>query len=475
MKRTFSRIFLPAAAILLAALLVVGISFQLLARSYMKRWAMDNLENEAKALSALSAAYYAEGTLTNQGFYMNIAVCNQVSGADAVICNLRGELVLCSDSPLGCEHTALSVDSEYLRKVLENGYHETTGRIQGLYDEERYVVAMPIRDSMGFDMGIVMVSIPTTRTQEMLGKMTEMYLGVTVLVVLMAVIAAAVTARKISRPLRNMAMVASAFGHGEMDARVSVEEGSPEEVRELALAFNNMAVSLQKSDQQRREFVSNVSHELKTPMTTIGGYVDGMLDGTIPREQHPKYMQLVSDETKRLSRLVRNMLDVSRLQAKGGIREEEKRRFDACECVGRTLLSFEGKITEKNLDVQVNMPEYPVYTYAVEDAITQVMYNLLDNAVKFCPPEGVLAVELRQDDAKIYISVENDGPTMPSEELPMLFERFHKTDKSRSLDREGWGLGLAIVKTIVCGHGEDISVTSREGKTRFTFTLTQAN
>ena len=475
MKRTFSRIFFPAAAILLLALLVVGISFQWMARSYMNRWAMDNLKNEAQALSTLSAAYYADGTLTNQGFYMNLAVCNQVSGADAVICNLRGELVLCSDSPLGCEHTALKVDGSYLNRVLESRYLETTGLVHGLYEEARYVVAMPIQDSRGFDMGIVMVSIPTTRTQEMLGKMTEMYLGVTVLVVLMAVIAAAVTARKISKPLRDMANAASAFGHGQMDARVAVEEGSPEEVRELALAFNNMAVSLQKSEQQRREFVSNVSHELKTPMTTIGGYVDGMLDGTIPEAQHPKYMQLVSDETKRLSRLVRNMLDVSRLQAKGGIREEEKRRFDACECVGRTLLSFEKKITEKNIGVQVNMPDYPVYTFAVEDAITQVAYNLMDNGVKFCPEGGVLTVDFRLDDQKIYISVENDGPTIPAEELPLLFERFHKTDKSRSLDREGWGLGLSIVKTIVCGHGEDISVTSREGKTRFTFTLPQVN
>ncbi len=475
MKRTFSRIFLPAAAILLSAILLVGVSFQVMAKDYMKRWAMDNLENEAKALSTLSTAYYAEGTLSGQSFYMNLAVCNQVSGADAVICNLRGELVLCSDSPLGCEHTSLAVDQSYLNRVLESRYLESTGLVRGLYKESRYVVAMPIQDSRGKDMGIVMVSMPTTRTQEMLEKMTEMYLAVSVLVVLMAVIAAAVTARKISRPLRDMADAASAFGHGEMDARVSVEEGSPEEVRELALAFNNMAVSLQKSEQQRREFVSNVSHELKTPMTTIGGYVDGMLDGTIPEAQHPKYMQLVSDETKRLSRLVRNMLDVSRLQAKGGIREEEKRRFDACECVGRTLLSFEGKIMEKSLDVQVNLPDYPVYTFAVEDSITQVVYNLLDNAVKFCPQEGVLGIDFRLDDQKIYISVENDGPTIPPEELPMLFERFHKTDKSRSLDRDGWGLGLSIVKTIVCGHGEDISVTSREGKTRFTFTLPQVN
>jgi signal transduction histidine kinase len=253
-----------------------------------------------------------------------------------------------------------------------------------------------------------------------------------------------------------------------------VPDGSPEEIRELALAFNNMAHSLEKSEYQSKEFVANVSHELKTPMTTISGYVDGILDGTIPREQQDHYLRIVSQETKRLSRLVRSMLDISQLQEQG-IPEEKKTRFDMCECAGQVLITLEQRITEKNLDVQVNFPEHPVITLGSQDAIVQVVYNLLDNGVKFCPEGGVLGLQIREGGSKAYITVSNTGPTIPPEELPLLFDRFHKLDKSRRENRDGWGLGLYIVKTIVCSHGEDISVSSANGVTEFTFTLPLAN
>ena len=236
-----------------------------------------------------------------------------------------------------------------------------------------------------------------------------------------------------------------------------------------------MASSLQKSEYQRQEFVANVSHELKTPMTTIGGYVDGILDGTIPPEKQEKYLQIVSDEVKRLSRLVRSMLDISRLQDQEGIPDEKKSRFDLKEVAGQVLITFEQKILSKNLNVEVEMPEHPVFTRASQDAVTQVIYNLIDNAVKFCPQGGLLELRIREGGNKAYISVANAGETIPPEELPLVFDRFHKLDKSRSQNRDGWGLGLYIVKTLVVSHGEDISVTSRDGKTEFTFTMPLVN
>ena len=182
-------------------------------------------------------------------------------------------------------------------------------------------------------------------------------------------------------------------------------------------------------------------------------------------------MQLVSGETKRLSRLVQSMLEVSRLQSQEGIPEERKCRFDVNECAGLVLITFEQKILAKKLNVQVNLPEHPVYTFACQDSITQVIYNLVDNAVKFCPQEGDLELSVRLGANKIFVSIANSGPTIPPEELPLLFDRFHKTDKSRGENREGWGLGLYIVKTLVCAHDENISVTSQNERTRFTFTL----
>jgi signal transduction histidine kinase len=210
-------------------------------------------------------------------------------------------------------------------------------------------------------------------------------------------------------------------------------------------------------------------------MTSIAGFVDGILDGTIPPEKQETYLQLVSDETKRLNRLVRSMLDISRLQELGGVPAEQKTRFDVSECAGQVLISFEQKITAKNLQVDVEMPEHPVYTLANQDYITQVIYNLVDNAVKFCPEEGILSLQICIGSNKAYVSIANTGSTIPAEELPLVFDRFHKIDKSRSLNRDSWGLGLHIVKTIVNAHGENISVTSRDGKTTFTFTLPLVN
>ena len=143
--------------------------------------------------------------------------------------------------------------------------------------------------------------------------------------------------------------------------------------------------------------------------------------------------------------------------------------------MGQVLITFEQKITAKKLEVQVEMPEHPVFTMANQDYITQVIYNLLDNAVKFCPEGGNLGILIREGAGKAYVSVSNDGRTIPPEELPLVFDRFHKLDKSRSENRDGWGLGLYIVKTIICAHGENVSVVSRDGRTEFTFTLPLVN
>ena len=169
------------------------------------------------------------------------------------------------------------------------------------------------------------------------------------------------------------------------------------------------------------------------------------------------------------------MLDISRLQDQGGIPEEQKLRFDLEETIGQALITYEQKILSKGVTVEVDMPDHPVFTLANPDYITQVIYNLLDNAVKFCPKDGTLGISIKEGNNKIYISVFNDGDTIPPEELPLVFDRFHKLDKSRSQNRDGWGLGLYIVKTIVCSHGENISVSSRNGRTEFTFTLPLVN
>ena len=476
MKTTFSRLLFTTLVLLLAALVLVGTSLRLLVNTYLTDTAVESLESDAQVISELASVYGSDGSLVNINFLLNLNVASQISDADAVICNARGSVVLCSDSPTGCSHQGMYVNQNYLNTVVANGGAVNTGIIENLYEETRYIVARPITDlNTGKNMGIVIVSSPTASTHQILTRISDIFFFVSLLVIVVAVVLMTVFARQLSRPLLDMAKAAYKFGHGDLTARVRTDGNITEEVEELALSFNNMASSLQKSEYQRQEFVANVSHELKTPMTTISGYVDGILDGTIPQDRQRHYLQLVSDETKRLSRLVRSMLDISRLQDQQGIPDEKKSQFDLEECAGQVLTTFEQKINAKNLNVQVDMPEHPVYTLANQDYITQVIYNLLDNAVKFSPMEGTLELTIREGGGKAYISVANQGETIPPEELPLVFDRFHKMDKSRSRNSDGWGLGLYIVKTIVCSHGEDISVTSRDGKTTFTFTMPLVN
>ena len=250
-----------------------------------------------------------------------------------------------------------------------------------------------------------------------------------------------------------------------------IQENVPyRELIPFAESIHSDRLLRENNEKMRQDFTANVSHELKTPMTTIAGYLDGILDGTIPPEKHRVYMELVSTEVRRLSRLVRNMLDVARLKDQG-IPPDKLTDFDICEEASQALLSFEQRINQKHLNVDIDMPEFGLTVHAFADAVSQVIYNLLDNAVKFIDDGGTLSIHARQQGGKAVVSIANTGPTIDPAELPLIFDRFHKTDKSRSTDRDGVGLGLYIVKTIVLAHGEDIYVTSRDGKTEFTFTM----
>ena len=231
-----------------------------------------------------------------------------------------------------------------------------------------------------------------------------------------------------------------------------------------------MADSLDKNEQMRASFIANVSHDLKTPMTTISGFVDGILDGTIPPELQPHYLQLVSDETRRLSRLVNTLLDLAKFESDEV--ELKMGPFDLCETVRQVLISFEKNIGDKGLSLDLSMGDETIMARGDADAIHRVVYNIVDNAVKFVPQGGELRIELDKKDRQAVCSICNSGEGVPAADLPHLFDRFYKTDKSRSLDRRGSGLGLYIAKTIIDRHGGSIKADSVPGEScTITFTL----
>ncbi len=471
MKTTFSRQFAMIAALLLACLLITGILFRFLMRSSVEDDKQETLMRDADAVADLAEAYDSVGDLRNNyDFHISLSLFTKVSNAEALLCDTDGVIRLCSCEDFSCDHIGRSVDPVLLAEIQKDGTHYEETSLSGIYDETRYLAGRMLTARSGEQIGYVLVSAPMTQTHDFLLHSSTLFFYVAIAVLLVSVAAASFLSRMQVRPLGQMADAARRFGRGELNVRVEESPKNTSEINDLARAFNAMADSLESSERRRQEFVANVSHELKTPMTTIGGYIDGMLDGTIPPEKQQHYMQIVSGEVRRLSRLVRNMLDISRLQAMG-VEESRMTRFDLGELMGDVLITFEQKINGKGLNVDVELPDRPIWVKAERDGITQVVYNLLDNAIKFCPQGGKLGLFLTPEGGKARVTVQNTGPTIAPDELPLLFDRFHKADKSRSADREGWGLGLYIAKTIVGAYGGDIHATSENGVTCFIFTL----
>lgn len=397
-----------------------------------------------------------------------MALAAGLTKADFLLCNQEGYALLTSDQRLGGK--VVSVPQDIQDAILgDQGFYQGRSSIGGAYDLKQFVVGVPVTREDGSTVGMVLAVMDARSLMSMWRSFIGLFFMTSAIILLISFVASSLTSMRQIQPIREMARATRAYAAGNFDVRMQ-DTGRNDEIGELAASFNNMADSLAETERQRSDFIANISHELKTPMTTIGGYIDGMLDGTIPPEKQQHYMQIVSGEVRRLSRLVRNMLDIAKLQAMG-VEESRKTRFDLGEELSDVLITFEQKIYNKHLDVRVDLPDKPVWTRAERDSITQVIYNLIDNAIKFCPDGGRLALRVQVDGGKARVSVENTGPTIDKDELPLLFDRFHKADKSRSADREGWGLGLYIAKTIVGAHGGDIWATSENGVTQFNFTL----
>lgn len=470
MKSTFSRQLTLTLVLLLVTMLLISVSFQVLFSRYMLQSTRSKVYDTADAMSSLTTALYDGSSASEIMLRVELDYTRRTTGYDVLLLSTSGYTVACSDGQQYCRHIGFDFGYDALTDTWQ-----LASRLEALYGEDRLGACVPVTDRFtGYPIGYVVTSCGYGDLHRIMQEAVRINLITVAVILPISILAVYLLGRRQTRPLKQMAEAARRLGRGQSGVLVPTGGSNSAELDELAVAFNNMAQALAASETKRQEFVANVSHELKTPMTTISGYMDGMLDGTIPPEQKQKYMELISGEVKRLSRLVRSMLEVSRLQDKG-IPVEKMKPFDICETLGLALITFEQKINNKHLNVEVHFPEQGEMALADPDAITQVVFNLIDNAVKFCPEEGTLSLAVKQTrGAKLLISVSNTGPTIPPEELPLVFDRFHKTDKSRSVDRDGVGLGLYIVKTIICSHEEDIYVHSADGVTEFSFTLRRA-
>ena len=480
MKSLYRRQFAMMASMIFLSFLMLGGAFAGLSYQYVMSDKRQTMENNASHIASFTSSYLSTlgSSVQEPAYQLYVSSMASISGSTVILAENDGEIALAVSAASQGTNSLLQgvIPADIMEAAAGGPGYARLSDLGGLVAKS-YVVATPILQrslitGQTYQRGVVFVVNESSSLTQLWRDFTSIFLLAAGIVFLLASAISSFTSLQLTKPLKDMAAAARRFGQGEFDVRVEGCENRKDEVGELAESFNAMADSLAKSEAQRSEFIANVSHELKTPMTTIAGFADGILDGTVPPEKEAAALKTISSETRRLSRLVRRMLDLSRLQSSENVTAQE--RFDVSELLLRVLVSLEGKINGKGLDVNTHLPQEPVTVWGDPDAITQVCYNLLDNAIKFADPGSVLGLGIAVKGEKALVSVSDTGDTIPPQELTQIFDRFHKTDHSRSEDRDGVGLGLYIVKTIIDNHKESISVTSEEGLTTFTFTLTLA-
>lgn len=393
-------------------------------------------------------------------FSENIDACILVTDVDGKIVMSHNDVRLQAN----VDGTSTTLDKDILDYVIRNGQYYGKTDLGGYFGEKYGVAGVPIvvtnENGVETTIGAAFAASSLAAVTGFQAEVIKMFFLAGIAAFMVAFGVTWLYSYRMTRPLRTMCDATKSFAMGDFSVRVPVF--SDDEVGELAKAFNQMAETLANSESMNRNFIANVSHELKTPMTTISGFIDGIIDGTIPPEKEQYYLGIVSTEVKRLSRLVKTMLDLSRIDS--GKMVLRRARFDISNTIFVALLSFESKIDEKKIEIRGLEDSQPIFVDGDPDMIHQVLYNLLENAVKFTNVNGYIEIHAVEEPERVTVSIRNSGPGISPDDVKMIFDRFYKTDKSRSQDKNGMGLGLYIVKTMVQLHGGEIHVESVENE-----------
>lgn len=406
-----------------------------------------------------------------QLYSVNMMQIAEEANSTLLVSDLDGDIVFYYD-PNNPEIQQTKIEPSTINQLLFERTYSEIGDLQGFFDSITYVFSTITIGSTGLPELVVIMGMPSYSTISLIIDMTKIFLIILFAMFILILIVTYFITSKFTSPLKNITTASKKFSTGDFSVRV-VEDTGYEEIDVLSKSINNMASELARSERHRTTFIENVSHELKTPMTSIGGFIDGILDGTIPQDRHEHYLQIISDEVHRLSRLTTRMLQTSKIHDENFT--ITLLPFNFTEIISRIIISFESKILSNNLDIHVDFPEDDVIAIGDRDNIYQVVYNLIDNAVKFTQNGKLLKITLSTSNGYAYFSCQNMGDTISPEKLPNLFNRFYKVDSSRSEDTTGAGLGLYLVKKIIMLHDSSIQVTSENGLTTFKFALKLQN
>ena len=473
MKKTlFAKTYAAYSCLILIAFIVTGSVFAIKTNQYAAHQKQEILEQTMNQVMSSTQIYLDskdfDNTHSQQLYAMSLTQISQNSEAELLLADESGQVIwqVNGDGVKSTENQ--KIQNRIIKNLEKEGsYEEAIGTLGKYFKSPQFVTGKVCTSSDGSQRALVFVAESSSSEVTMLKEIMHTFFLVMLIVLCCTILVTYFITERLTTPLKRIANAAKGFARGDFSARVSEDNGC-DEVDELSHSFNNMADSMNQLEEMSREFVGKVSHELKTPMTSIGGFVDGMLDGTIPKDKWEKYLGVISEEIKRLSRLITRMLNAAKIQS--GELVLNTAPFDICEMISVIVLSFEKQINDKKIDMDIQMEDRLIVN-GDRDNIFQVVYNLVDNAVKFVDLGGQLSILAKGENGRFTFQIRNTGEGIQEEDIPHIFDRFYKTDKSRSRDKTGVGLGLYIVKNIINLHGGDISVRSGGGETVFTFDL----
>lgn len=465
--RLFKKLFLTTACVLFITLTLV---FVLMSVFVNDEFAKNKYDVLNESCIAISDSLISEVGSFDNTTHSIISSVSEINDIDIYVVDNFGRIKICSckdyEIEKKCKHTTVILSNEFLSGISADSKLELSS-IDGMYDKMCYTACKKTTVNGNYEFYVITVSRVLTAT-DLIKTILGMYLLSAIIPLVLMFIAEYSLIYRLTRPLKYMSASAKAIAKGDFTKRVPVM--SNDEIGELSILFNKMRESLLRTESTSKSFVANISHELKTPMTTISGFIDGIIDKTIPEDKKDYYLQIVSDEVKRLSRLVQSMLSLAKLES--GDDPINRTNIVLSESIINIVLSMEHKITEKNIDV-VGLDELSETQISGDaDLIYQVLYNLVDNAVKFTPDNGEITFSLRRITDNVEFRIKNTGGGIPKEDLPHIFDRFYKTDKARSSQKDSLGLGLYICRTIVELHEGNITVASKDNEyTEFTVVL----
>lgn len=464
-------------SVIVAALLITIVIFSGVLVAARQQAQQESYEREVRLqarevadyMANLSKLSYVQRNVTMKPIILNkIQDIYQNYNADIWIVSYDSGIVQYLDKSW---NTSESIATEAVKQQLNTIQTGEEIRVTGLFSElgdQIVTIGVPWWYGDNVVVGAVLLHIPMKSLQIGIMSVVRQILPYAFLSLFIGAILAFFLAQSQIKPLKEIRMAVAEFTKGDLTRRITLNCGG--ELEELGTSINHMAEELNRMEDSRRSFVANVSHELRSPLTSMRGYVQAMLDGTIPPEETPKYLSVVMDETTRLTDLVRDLLDLSRLES--GKFPLTLAPFDLNELIRRTLINFEGRIDEKHIEVAVALAEDPLTVVGDANRISQVVTNIVDNAVKFMPGDGsgVLTLQTTREGKEVRVAIGNNGPVISERDLPYIFERFYKADKAHTAGG-GTGLGLSICQRIMNQHGSEITVSSQPGDTSFAFVL----